>query len=148
MPLFGNEPKYRIFRIAKRKSMPDGLWTKCPECGEIIFNKKLEVDKEKLRGIVFSNKLKLKKLEIIVWPYIEKEREKRTKDKEGIIIIEAAMLYESGLDKKFDKNILVSVDEELRIKRLMKRKNISKEEALKRIILQIKDRWRYKNGTK
>ena len=44
MPLFGSEPKskYRIFKIAKRKSMPDGLWTKCPECGEIIYNKKLE----------------------------------------------------------------------------------------------------------
>ncbi|MFH1752837.1 MAG: acetyl-CoA carboxylase, carboxyltransferase subunit beta [Candidatus Omnitrophota bacterium] len=42
MPLFGNEPKYRVFKIAKRKSIPDGLWTKCPDCGEIIFNKKLE----------------------------------------------------------------------------------------------------------
>jgi acetyl-CoA carboxylase carboxyl transferase subunit beta len=42
MPLFGNEPKYRVFKIAKRKAMPDGLWTKCPDCGEIIFNKKLE----------------------------------------------------------------------------------------------------------
>ncbi len=42
MPLFGNGPKYRVFKIAKRKAMPDGLWTKCPDCGEIIFNKKLE----------------------------------------------------------------------------------------------------------
>ncbi|MDB4349849.1 acetyl-CoA carboxylase, carboxyltransferase subunit beta [Omnitrophica bacterium] len=42
MPLFGNESKYRVFKIAKRKNMPDGLWTKCPDCGEIIFNKKLE----------------------------------------------------------------------------------------------------------
>lgn len=42
MPLFGNEPKYRIFKLAKRKSIPEGLWTKCSDCGEIIFNKKLE----------------------------------------------------------------------------------------------------------
>jgi len=44
MPLFSGEPKskYRVFKVAKRKSMPDGLWTKCPECGEIIYNKKLE----------------------------------------------------------------------------------------------------------
>ncbi len=42
MPLFGKEPKYRVFKIAKRKSIPDGLWTKCLDCGEIIFNKKLE----------------------------------------------------------------------------------------------------------
>jgi len=42
LPLFGNEPKYRIFKIARKKTMPDGLWTKCPDCGEIIFNKKLD----------------------------------------------------------------------------------------------------------
>jgi len=42
VPLFGNEPKYRIFKLARRKAMPDGLWTKCPDCGEIIYNKKLE----------------------------------------------------------------------------------------------------------
>ena len=42
MPLFGRDPKYRVFRVAKRKAMPDGLWTKCDDCGEIIYNKKLE----------------------------------------------------------------------------------------------------------
>ena len=42
MPLFGKGPKYRIFRVAKRKAMPDGLWTKCLDCGKIIYNKKLE----------------------------------------------------------------------------------------------------------
>lgn len=26
----------------KQKEMPDGLWTKCPSCGEIIFKKQLE----------------------------------------------------------------------------------------------------------
>ncbi|NQT06446.1 MAG: acetyl-CoA carboxylase carboxyltransferase subunit beta [Candidatus Omnitrophica bacterium] len=42
MPLFGNNPKYRVFKLAKKKMMPDGLWTKCVECGNIIYNKKLE----------------------------------------------------------------------------------------------------------
>lgn len=42
MPLFGRDPKYRVFKVAKRKAMPDGLWTKCDDCGDIIYNKKLE----------------------------------------------------------------------------------------------------------
>lgn len=42
MPLFGRDPKYRVFNVARRKAIPDGLWTKCPDCGEIIYNKKLE----------------------------------------------------------------------------------------------------------
>jgi len=41
MPLF-RKPKYTKVTIAKKKEMPGGLWTKCEECGEIIYNKKLE----------------------------------------------------------------------------------------------------------
>jgi acetyl-CoA carboxylase carboxyl transferase subunit beta len=40
MPLFG-KPKYTIVRV-KKKEMPDGLWTKCEECGEVLYNKTLE----------------------------------------------------------------------------------------------------------
>lgn len=42
MPLFGRDPKYRVFKVARRKAMPNGLWTKCSDCGDIIFNKTLE----------------------------------------------------------------------------------------------------------
>ena len=40
MALFG-KPKYTIVRLRK-KEMPDGLWTKCEECGQPVYNKKLE----------------------------------------------------------------------------------------------------------
>ncbi|MBI4706530.1 MAG: acetyl-CoA carboxylase carboxyltransferase subunit beta [Candidatus Omnitrophica bacterium] len=40
MALFG-KPKYTIVRI-KKKDIPDGLWTKCEECGETLYNKTLE----------------------------------------------------------------------------------------------------------
>jgi acetyl-CoA carboxylase carboxyl transferase subunit beta len=35
------KPKYTIL-APKKKDMPDGLWTKCQSCGEIVYNKKLE----------------------------------------------------------------------------------------------------------
>lgn len=41
MPLFG-KPKYTVVKLKKRREIPDGLWTKCPECGEILYNKALE----------------------------------------------------------------------------------------------------------
>ena len=41
MPLFGKH-KYTEVKIAKKKDMPSGLWTKCLDCGEIIYNKSLE----------------------------------------------------------------------------------------------------------
>ncbi len=40
MPIFG-KPKYHTVRV-KKKDIPTGLWTKCPESGEIIYNKELE----------------------------------------------------------------------------------------------------------
>lgn len=29
-------------RRSKKKEIPEGLWTKCPNCGEVIFNKELQ----------------------------------------------------------------------------------------------------------
>ncbi|MFA6349643.1 MAG: acetyl-CoA carboxylase, carboxyltransferase subunit beta [Candidatus Omnitrophota bacterium] len=40
MALFGKS-KYTVVKL-RRKEMPDGLWTKCEECPEILFNKTLE----------------------------------------------------------------------------------------------------------
>ena len=40
MALFG-KPKYTIVRL-KKKEMPDGLWTKCSDCQETLYNKTLE----------------------------------------------------------------------------------------------------------
>jgi acetyl-CoA carboxylase carboxyl transferase subunit beta len=41
MAIFG-KPKYTVVKVSRKKSMPEGLWTKCEECGEIIYNKALE----------------------------------------------------------------------------------------------------------
>jgi len=40
MALFG-KPKYTIVRV-KKKEMPEGLWTKCEVCSEVLYNKTLE----------------------------------------------------------------------------------------------------------
>lgn len=37
-------PKVSTIRILKRRDIPEGLWTKCEPCGEIIYNKTLEED--------------------------------------------------------------------------------------------------------
>ena len=40
MALFG-KPKYTIVRV-KKKEMPDGLWTKCEQYSETLYNKIIE----------------------------------------------------------------------------------------------------------
>lgn len=44
MSPFNSKVKVNTIRILKRRDIPEGLWTKCEECGEIIYNKTLEED--------------------------------------------------------------------------------------------------------
>lgn len=44
MPPFDTKVKVNTVRILKRRDIPEGLWTKCEDCGEIIYNKTLEED--------------------------------------------------------------------------------------------------------
>ncbi len=41
MALF-KKGKYTFVNLAKKKDIPRGLWTKCPDCGELIYNKALK----------------------------------------------------------------------------------------------------------
>jgi len=45
VPLFG-KGKYTFVSLVKKMDIPHGLWTRCPDCGELIYNKAL---KENLR---------------------------------------------------------------------------------------------------
>ncbi len=43
MHLFPRKPKYTIVKIAKKRGdIPEDLWAKCEECGELIYKKKLD----------------------------------------------------------------------------------------------------------
>ena len=42
MPLFPRKPKYTIVKVSKKSDIPNDLWTRCEECNELIYNKKLD----------------------------------------------------------------------------------------------------------
>lgn len=46
MSPFESKLKVNTIRILKRRDIPEGLWTKCEECGEIIYNKALEEERK------------------------------------------------------------------------------------------------------
>ncbi len=117
-----------------------------------ILLKNGELNREKLGGIVFSNKEKLKVLNKITHKYIMKEIEQKIEDEKrkkrySKIIIDAALLIEVGLNKICDEVWLVVADKELRIKRIMERDLLSLEETKKRIKLQITDEKRLQYAT-
>lgn len=110
--------------------------------GEGCFeNEKL--NRKKLGSIVFNDDKKRKQLESITIPYIIREIEMKieilqSKGKK-IVFIDAPTLIEHGLHKSMDYNILITLDEEIRISRVMNRDKISREEVVKRIKAQMSE---------
>jgi len=112
--------------------------------GKDILRNDLTVDRGKLGKIVFTNQALLKKLNEITHPEITKmikneinSEINKTHNQEKILIIDAALIYEAKIDRLVDKIIVVYIDEDEQIKRLVMRNNLSKEEALQRIKSQM-----------
>ena len=112
--------------------------------GEDILRKDLTINREKLGKIVFADQALLKKLNEITHPEIIKLIKKeinlardRTHNQEKILIIDAALIYEAKIDRLMDKIIVVYIDEDEQTKRLIKRNNLSKDEASQRVKSQI-----------
>ena len=90
------------------------------------------LDRKKLGTLVFSSKEKLDKLNRITHKYIIDNIKILAKNNKNAVI-DAPLLFETGLEILCDKLILVLCDEKVRIERIMKRDSISYEDAQKRI---------------
>jgi dephospho-CoA kinase len=100
------------------------------------------LDRPKLGAVVFTDSDKRAELNSILHPYIiakqdERLRELEAIDPEGIAIVDAALMIESGGYKRFDKVIVVHCRPDVQLKRVMARNNLSREEAEKRIGAQM-----------
>ena len=104
---------------------------------DILENNK--INRRKLGELVFGNSSNLNVLNSIIHPEIRKkilEKIDKNNDKE-LIFIDVALLFEAKFDDLVDKIIVVYVDENTQLTRLMKRNSISKKEALSRIVSQM-----------
>jgi dephospho-CoA kinase len=112
------------------------------EFGDAIVQPSGEIDRRLLAAAVFGNPARLEALNRIVHPlvFLHEEQwlaEVERADPQGIAIVEAAILIETGSYKRFDKIVLVVVDENLQIERAMRRDGMSREEALARLSRQM-----------
>ena len=104
---------------------------------EILEDNK--INRQKLGELVFGNSSNLNVLNSIIHPEIRKkilEKIDKNNDKE-LIFIDVALLFEAKFDDLVDKIIVVYVDKNTQLTRLMKRNSISKKEALSRIVSQM-----------
>ena len=111
--------------------------------GPEILRDDLEINRKKLADIVFSNKEKLAVLNSITHPEIilmlkkQINQLKNKYQKNIICIVEAPLLFEAHLEDMMDKIIVVYLNREEQLKRLLLRNNLTREEAIQRIESQM-----------
>lgn len=120
------------------------------EFGEGVLAADGSIDRKTLGTIVFADEARRKRLNEIVHPRVIEEQNRllgdaEARDPNGIAVIDAALMIESGGYKRFDKLIVVYCGREIQIRRLMRRAGIAREAAEQRLAAQMssEDKLRY-----
>src|SRR5829696_8969355 len=109
---------------------------------EEILNPDGTLNRKQLGAVVFADEEKRRRLNHILHPFIiarqdEILREWETKDPNGIGMVDAALMIESGGYRRFDKLIVVHCRPQVQLERLMLRDKLSRDEAQRRIDSQM-----------
>jgi dephospho-CoA kinase len=110
--------------------------------GEEILRADGALDRAKLGSIVFSDEAKRAQLNSILHPLIiaaqdAQIRELELQDQAGIVVIDAALMIESGGYRRLDKLIVVHCRPDIQLDRLMSRDQLAREAAAQRIASQM-----------
>jgi dephospho-CoA kinase len=108
--------------------------------GEVLLDNG-EIDRQKLGSIIFHQDEKRQTLNEIVHPEVRKRMKEKTEmakqNGEEAVVLDIPLLFESKLTYMVDKTLLVYVDDETQLKRLIARNNLSVEDAKARIHSQL-----------
>lgn len=110
--------------------------------GKSILMQDGSLDRKKLGDIVFSDPEKKKTLDGLMHTRIlelihDRILEYREETVHKLIFIDAPLLFETGLDKSVSETWVIDVDEETRIKRIMERDGLKREDIAMRISNQM-----------
>ncbi|MFQ5576150.1 MAG: dephospho-CoA kinase [Anaerolineae bacterium] len=105
--------------------------------GSFVLNKDATIHRKRLSDIAFNVPDALKALEAITHPAVRQQIERAIqKAPNYVVVIEAIKLIESGLADKCDAVWVVTSPEDAQMVRLMTKRNMSSQDALKRIQAQ------------
>jgi len=123
---------------------PDGeaCATVVREFGGGILDEGGRIDRRKLAAEVFGDPDRLELLNSLVHPVVIRREEEllaqaAARDPNGIVVVEAAILIETGSWRRFDRLILAVCPLEAQVERAMNRDGITREQTLMRIARQM-----------
>lgn len=120
----------------------EGLNAVVAHFGRDVLTHDGSLDRQRLGDLIFADAHQRQRLNSILHPFIiarqdEVMREWEQLDPDGVGIIDAALMIESGGYKRFDKLIVVHCRPEVQLERLMLRTGLSLAEAQQRISSQM-----------
>lgn len=99
------------------------------------------LNRQELRSIIINDDVARLALERFIHPEISRLMHLRIaqaeQDGDPVLLVEVPLLFELGMAEQFDVVIVVSADHELRVKRLMDRDKVSRDEAEDLINVQM-----------
>jgi len=112
------------------------------EFGDGILDDDGYIDRRRLGAMVFDHPERLRKLSSFVHPAVLQREERliaeiAVRDANAIVVVEAAILVETGSYRRYDRLIVAWCSRELQIERAMKRDSSSREEVLARLDRQL-----------
>ena len=103
------------------------------EFGKEVFHNN-ELNLKYLSNLAFNDDIVLKRLNALVHPIVQDAFEKWSVQQSGAYVIkEAAILFESNTYQSLDEIICISCPEEIRLKRILKRDDLSEKEVRQRM---------------
>lgn len=110
--------------------------------GNEIVGEDGKLDRPKLGAIIFNDAAQREKLNSIVHPKVFEAQagwlaEIESRNPQAVVIIDAALMIETGSYQRFDKLIVVYCEPKIQLERLMARNNLTLDEATVRISSQM-----------
>lgn len=123
--------------------------------GEGVLDGNGEVDFKKVSEVIFNDLSLKRKLEDIIHPFVLAGMQKMMDKANKVFFAEVPLLYEAGMEKYFDKVIVITCDDEIAVERCIEDRGYTKEKAVKIVNTQLnkKDKIEradyvlYNNGT-
>ena len=130
------ESDNEVSKLLERKDIKNKVCNLFSKKINLLLDENDNLNKSVLGDFLFSNKTELKKIEKILYPLLEIEKEKFTKKNlaKKIIFFDIPLLFEKKLHKDFDKIIYLRVNKEIQKQRVLKRIGMN-EKKLKKILL-------------
>ncbi len=110
--------------------------------GDDIVSPEGQIDRKALGGKVFGKPEALKRLTDIVWPEIRRLAEAemaaaQAREPNGVVVLEAAVLFEAGWEAAVDEVWVVVVEPEVAVQRAMSRDGVDADTVQRRISAQL-----------